>query len=182
MQQRQFNHSQAFDVRSDAVGERYAGRPISLPARVTQPERRAVTDSFARPAFVRRVVAEVIDRLAPLPFIVAGYFWPEWLAVVFAWHLLRDAGPRRRSLGKWVCRLHVERVNGAPCAWWQAALRRAGSAVSQVAYCVPGWWVLAFVYDLATVACVLLSPVGQRLEDWPVGTRVMGKKGEGMRG
>ena len=151
----------------------------SAGTRVVQPHLAPVSNRVQRPAFARRLLAELLDRLIPLPFILAGYFWPEWLAVVFAWHLLRDAGPRRRSLGKWVCRLRVARWNGASCAWWQASLRRVGSAVSQTAYCLPGWWVWAFVYDLGTVACVLLSPRGQRLEDWLAGTWVCGGKDGG---
>ncbi len=128
-----------------------------------------------RPApLVRRILADVIDRLVPLPFILAGYFWPEWILVVFAWHWLRDAGPQRRSLGKLICRLRVIDPNSPiRCAWWQAVARRTGMALAQAAYCLPGWMLWAFVYDLVALAFALLSPRGQRLEDFAAGTMVV---------
>ncbi len=130
--------------------------------------------TWQKAPLVRRVLADVIDRLVPFPFIVAGYFWPEWIWVVFAWHWLRDAGPQRRSLGKLICRLRVvDAVSPARCVWWQALSRRTGMALAQAAYCLPGWMLWAFVYDLVALAFALLSPRGQRLEDLAAGTMVV---------
>ncbi len=132
--------------------------------------------TWRKAPLVRRVLADVIDRLVPLPFIVAGYFCPEWIWVVFAWHWLRDAGPQRRSFGKLICRLRVVDTDAASpvrCAWWQALLRRTGMSLAQSAYCLPGWILWAFVYDLVALAFVLLSPRGQRLEDLAAGTMVV---------
>lgn len=129
---------------------------------------------WPRAPIARRVLADVIDRLVPLPFILAGYFWPELIWVVFAWHWLRDAGPQRRSLGKAICRLRVvESAVAARCAWWQAAMRRTVAALAQAAYCLPAWMLWAFVYDLVALGSVLLSPRGQRLEDFAAGTMVV---------
>ena len=50
----------------------------------------SVTDVTIAPAprapMWRVVLAEVIDRCVPLPFIT--FLIPEWLVVVIAWHLL----------------------------------------------------------------------------------------------
>jgi uncharacterized RDD family membrane protein YckC len=126
------------------------------------------------PPFWRRALAEAIDRMIPLPFVIVGYFFPMWLAVVFTWHLLRDSGPERRSAGKMLCRLRVAPVIGRRrCAIWRSALRRAGSALSQTAYCMPDLMLYAFIYDLVSLAFVLLDPAGRRLEDLIAGTRVV---------
>ena len=42
-------------------------------------------------AVMRRILAEVIDRLAPLPFI--AYLFPPWVLVVVAYHLICDGVP-----------------------------------------------------------------------------------------
>ncbi len=130
--------------------------------------------SLDRPPLWRRALAEAIDRMIPLPFVVVGYFFPTWPVVVFAWHLLRDSSPGRRSAGKLLCRLRVAPVNGRRrCAMWRSALRRIGSALSQTAYCVPDLMLYAFIYDLVSLAFVLLDPAGRRLEDFIAGTRVV---------
>lgn len=132
------------------------------------------TGQWRSAPIARRVLADVIDRLVPLPFIVAGYFWPEWIWVVFAWHWLRDAGPQRRSFGKFICRLRVvESASVVRCAWWQAIARRTGMALAQAAYCFPELMLWAFVFDLVALASVLLSPRGQRPEDLAAGTMVV---------
>jgi len=170
MSQQFFNQARSF------VEDRLAGfgsyrQKAFRPAAITQP---IEATRCQRAPLVRRVLAEVIDRLVPLPFIVAGYFWPEWILVVFAWHWLRDAGPQRRSLGKLICRLRVvDPVSPIRCAWWQAVARRTGTALAQAVYCFPEWMLWAFVYDLAALASVLLSPRGQRPEDFAAGTMVV---------
>jgi uncharacterized RDD family membrane protein YckC len=128
-----------------------------------------------RPPVWRRALAGAIDRLITLPWL--AFFFPKWTLVVLAYHLLCDGGPERRSLGKWVCRMRVVGVAGAPhCQWWKAVLRRLGAAVSQTAWCL--WqfvpWVLA--YELAALACVLLDTQGRRPEDFLAGTRVVTEK------
>jgi uncharacterized RDD family membrane protein YckC len=130
-----------------------------------------------RPALVLRLLAEVIDRLAPLPFALLGYFWPGWLVVVFAWHLLRDCSPQRRSFGKMICRLRVVAIEDQRrCVWGRAMLRRIGSALSQTAYCLPELMFWAFVYDLVSLAFVLLSPAGRRMEDYLAQTVVVSER------
>jgi len=126
------------------------------------------------PPLWRRALAEAVDRMIPLPFVVVGYFFPMWLVVVFAWHLLRDSSAGRRSAGKLLCRLRVAPANGRRrCAMWRSALRRVGSALSQTAYCLPELMLYAFIYDLVSLAFVLLDPAGRRLEDLIAGTRVV---------
>ncbi|MFN7949867.1 MAG: hypothetical protein U0Z53_31250 [Blastocatellia bacterium] len=130
---------------------------------------------FTRPAVWRRMFADVLDRLVPLPFL--AFFFPGWTLVVVAYHLLCESGPERRGLGKWVGRLRVVDAAGAShCEWWQGMLRRLGMAASQVAWCL--WlgvpWVLA--YELAALASVLLNAQGRRPEDFLAGTRVVTEK------
>jgi uncharacterized RDD family membrane protein YckC len=117
-------------------------------------------------------LAEVIDRLLPLPLV--AWFFPPWAVLVFVYHLLCDAGPERRSVGKWVCRLRVvDGDSGNKAALGQAAGRRLGSALAQTAWCFWAWLPWACGFELAALICVLLSPAGQRPEDWLAGTRVV---------
>lgn len=170
MSQQFFNQARSF------VEDRLAGlgsikQPSFRSVAVTQPLGNAL---WRRAPIAHRVLADVIDRLVPLPFIVAGYFWPEWIWVVFAWHWLRDAGPQRRSFGKFICRLRVvESASVVRCAWWQAIARRTGMALAQAAYCFSELMLWAFVFDLVALASVLLSPRGQRPEDFAAGTMVV---------
>ncbi len=137
-----------------------------------QKEAETVAVNASKPALWRRGLAELIDRMLPLPFL--AFFFPKWVVIVFLYHLLCDAGTERRSVGKWVCRLRVVVVETrAKPALLQAIARRVGSAASQAAWCVWPWMWMAFIYEIAALVCVLLSPAGQRLEDWAVGTRVV---------
>jgi hypothetical protein len=69
----------------------------------------------------RRFLAEVIDRLVPLPFI--AYVFPPWVLVVIAYHLICDGAPSGRSPGKWIFRLRVVSVSSKqPCGICRAAL------------------------------------------------------------
>jgi uncharacterized RDD family membrane protein YckC len=155
------------------VAEKIAFEPKRMPAR-SPVESISPAISPGAPPFWRRALAEAIDRMIPLPFVVVGYFFPTWLVVVFAWHLLRDSSAGRRSAGKLLCRLRVAPVNGRRrCAMWRSAVRRLGSALSQTAYCLPELMLYAFVYDLVSLAFVLLDPAGRRLEDFVAGTRVV---------
>lgn len=133
------------------------------------------TNVAARPALWRRVVAGLIDRAAPLPLL--ALFFPAWTLVVLAYHLLCDATPQGRGLGKWVCRLRVVRNRAAlPRSWWRAALRHVGAALAQAAWCRWQWLAVALVYELAALAWVLLDPLGRRPEDLLAGTRVVTEK------
>jgi uncharacterized RDD family membrane protein YckC len=128
-----------------------------------------------RPALWRRVLAGALDRCLPLPLL--AFFFPAWTLVVVAYHLLCDSAPERRSVGKWACRLRVVASDPArKCAWWQAALRHVGVALTQAAWC--SWEFIPFVlaYELIVFACVLLSKEGKRPEDWLAGTRVVTEK------
>lgn len=137
-----------------------------------QKKSEAVALNSSKPALWRRGLAELLDRMLPLPWL--AFIFPKWMVVVLLYHLLCDAGPERRSVGKWVCRLRVVAAEtGTKPALLQAIARRAGSAASQAAWCVWQWLWVALSYEIAALVCVLLSPAGQRLEDWAVGTRVV---------
>jgi uncharacterized RDD family membrane protein YckC len=128
-----------------------------------------------------------------------GFFW-TWNSVAFLWHLLRDCSANRRSLGKWLLRLRVVSVNGRrQCAWQRVIARRLLSAMSQSAYSIaivasvmdwlkleqtPWPWplftefaipllLLAFGYDFASLASILITDGGRRVEDFMVDTCVV---------
>jgi uncharacterized RDD family membrane protein YckC len=120
----------------------------------------------------RRLLAEVIDRLLPLPFI--AYLFPPWVLVVIAYHLICDGAPSGRGPGKWVFRLRVVSVSSKqPCGVCRAALRRLPTALGQAAYCA--WVLVPFViaYELVSLAFVWLNPTGRRIEDYLAGTQII---------
>jgi uncharacterized RDD family membrane protein YckC len=123
----------------------------------------------------RRILAEVFDRLAPLPFI--AYFFPPWVLVVVAYHLICDGAPPGRSPGKWLFRLRVVSTSSnAPCGILRSILRRLPIALGQAAYCS---WVLVPVvvaYDLLSLSFVWLNPTGRRFEDYLAGTQVISER------
>lgn len=124
-----------------------------------------------RPAIWRRVLASVIDRIVPLPFL--AFLFPRWALVVLAYHLLCDCTPERRGVGRWICRLRVVTEAGKACPVWQALGRRIGTALTQTAWTV--WEGIPFVmaYELFALACVLLNASGRRPEDFVTGTRIV---------
>lgn len=126
----------------------------------------------SRPSMLRRALAEIIDRLVPLPFI--AYLFPMWVLVVVAYHLICDGSPSGQSVGKWVCRLRVvSTASGEPCGVWRSMLRRLPTALGQAAYCA---WVmipLVIACELAMLAFVWLNPSGRRVEDYLAGTQVI---------
>lgn len=126
-----------------------------------------------RPAIWRRVMAGVIDRCAPLPFL--AFFFPRWTLVVLVYHLLCDCTPERRSLGKWLLRLRVVSA-GKRCHPVQAMLRRVGMALTQTAWALWQWIPFVLAYELIALACVLLDVRGRRPEDFVAGTRVVTEK------
>lgn len=127
-----------------------------------------------RPAFWRRALAGVVDRLAPLPFL--AFFFPEWTLVVIVYHLLCDCSPERRGPGKWLFRLRVVNADRNQCRIWQAILRKVLVAATQAAWCL--WQFIPFllVYELLALVCVLLDPRGRRPEDFLVRSRVVTEK------
>lgn len=130
----------------------------------------AVTSRLSTVA--RRFLAEVIDRLLPLPFI--AYVFPPWVFAVVAYHLICDGAPSGRGPGKWLFRLRVVSVSSKqPCGICRAALRRLPTALGQAAYCT--WALVPFVlaYELVSLAFVWLNPTGRRIEDYLAGTQVI---------
>jgi uncharacterized RDD family membrane protein YckC len=120
----------------------------------------------------RRFLAEVIDRLVPLPFI--AYVFPPWVLVVIAYHLICDGAPSGRSPGKWIFRLRVVSVSSKqPCGICRAALRRLSIALGQAAYCTWALVPFAIAYELVSLAFVWLNPTGRRIEDYLAGTQVI---------
>ena len=138
-----------------------------------QPDRTIAT--IPRAPMWRVVIAELIDRCLPLPFI--AFLFPQWIVVVVVWHLLADCSPQRRSFGKWLCRLRVIQPESIQtCPFWRAALQRFGIALTQAAWCL--WWgiPLVLLYELVTLACVLLSPTGRRPDEYLAGTQTVTEK------
>jgi uncharacterized RDD family membrane protein YckC len=131
-----------------------------------------------RPGILRRALAEIIDRLVPLPFLV--YLFPLWIWVIVAYHMLCDGSPSGQSVGKWVCRLCViSTASGEPCGVWRAMLRRLLTTLGQAAYCA---WVMIPVvvaYELVSLAFVWLNPTGRRIEDYLAGTQVITRNAYG---
>lgn len=159
-----------------AMNERTPQQAMNEPQASQSAARIAPAKAIApRPPVWRRTLAAMIDRVAPLPFL--AFFFPKWMLAVVAWHLLCNCTPDRRSFGKQVCRLRVvSATSGKPCQWWQAALRSAGIAITQAAWCLWAWIPVVLLYELGSLACVLLSPEGRRPEDYLTGTRVITEK------
>lgn len=126
----------------------------------------------ARPGIVRRVMASIIDRMVPLPFL--AYLFPAWILVVLAYSLFCDGAPTGRSLGKRLCRLRViSLASPEPCGIRRSLIRRLGPALCQLAYCSLELISLALVYELVSLVFVMLNPSGRRMEDYIAGTQVI---------
>ena len=126
----------------------------------------------ARAEVWRRVAAEAIDRCLPLPLI--AWWWPEWTLVVVAYHLLCDATPSGRSVGKALCRLRAISVATLePCGVVRAVMRRLGVAAAQALYCRWEFVWLALAYDALSLLFLRLAPGGRRLEEYAAGTQVI---------
>ncbi|MCI0392603.1 MAG: zinc-ribbon domain-containing protein [Acidobacteria bacterium] len=139
----------------------------------TPPVKPRTETAVKKPILPLRIAAQLIDRLAPLPFLVLVY--PDWAWVVGAFHLLCEirAG---RGPGKWVCRMRaVDAGSLKPCGPMRGALRRIGVALAQVAYCRWEWVPFAVAYDLISFLFVWRDRAGRRIEDKLFGTRVIGE-------
>lgn len=148
-----------------------AGRFCSncgVAAHCVQPQ----ADADESRAIFRRLLAEAVDRLLPLPFL--AYLFPPWVLVVVLFHLICDGSPSGRSPGKWIFRLRVVSISSnEPCGVWRSFLRRVPTALGQAAYC---FWVFVpviFFYEIVSLAFVWLNPAGRRFEDYLAGTRVI---------
>ncbi len=149
-----------------------------------------------------RLVPFAIAPVIALPMMLIGwngFFW-TWISVAFLWHFLRDCSANRRSLGKRWFRLRVVSSSSRKrCARWRVISRRMLSALSQVAYCIAiatiivrlqppseiQWpWpflvqsaktllLLAFGYDVVSLASILISDGGRRIEDFVTRTGVV---------
>jgi uncharacterized RDD family membrane protein YckC len=120
---------------------------------------------------LRRVIADVIDRLLCCPLIVC--FFPPWLAVVIAYDLLSDGLLDGCSVGKRLMGLRTVMVsNGKPCNFARSFLRNVGWAAARLCYTTIWLIPFALVYDAIELLLVLFSPSGQRLGDRLAGTQV----------
>lgn len=126
-----------------------------------------------RPVVLRRVAAQAIDRLLPLPFLVLVY--PDWAWAVGAFHLVCEMWSGR-SPGKLICRLRVvDDGTMKRCGPVRGMLRRVAVAAGQVAYCRWEYLPLAVAYDLVSLLFVWRERKGRRIEDLLFGTRVIGE-------
>jgi len=122
---------------------------------------------------LRRVAAQAIDRLLPLPFLVLVY--PDWAWAVGAFHLVCEMWSGR-SPGKLICRMRVvDHGTMKRCGPVRGMLRRVAVAAGQVAYCRWEYMPFAVAYDLVSLLFVWRERRGRRIEDLLFGTRVIGE-------
>lgn len=122
--------------------------------------------------FSRRFLAELIDRLIPLPFLV--FILPQWIIVVLLYHVFCDSIHSGQSIGKRLLRLKVISVDNAqPCSYLQSFGRRFLSALCQLSYCSFSFCSIAITYELISISFILLNSSGRSLEDFLVRTQVL---------
>lgn len=123
----------------------------------------------------RRVGAALIDRLLPLPFLIA-LFWP-WALVVLAYDLLRDA--QGASLGKRLLGLETvmaspdTALDGRPCNVGRSLLRNLPWAGARLCYLFVLLSPVGFALDLTLCLVACLTPEGRHPGDRLGGTRVV---------
>lgn len=167
-------------VKCKACGKRLTDGALYCPvcgmARNGLVPAKAQGSTAKKPRLFRRVLAQLIDRVLTLPFLVLVYSgWEKWLWAAVAFHLLCDAFTGR-SPGKWVCRIRVADARTlTKCRGLRAMLRRVGVAATQGAYSRWEWMPFALGYDLIAFLFLWRDPAGQRLEDKLLGTRVLGE-------
>jgi uncharacterized RDD family membrane protein YckC len=166
-------------VKCKACGKRLPDGALFCPAcgvarAARAPAKTLQTAVVKKPLLLRRVLAQLIDRMVTLPFLVLVYAgWPQWVWAAVVFQLLFD-GFTGRGPGKWICRLRVADAKSLkPCAGLRAILRRVGAAAGQVAYCRWEWLPFALGYDFIALLFVWRDRAGQRLEDKLLGTRVL---------
>ncbi len=140
-------------------------------------ERQLVCDvrTFSKAPLFRRLVAELIDGVIPLPFL-AGVF-PIWLAIPLAYALFADG--QGASLGKRLLGLRVVRISpeasrhGMPCNVGRSVLRNGGYILAGLctlsAFLAP----LGALYPVVEGIVVLCRKDGRRLGDLLAGTQVI---------
>ena len=147
-------------------GQRYCGE-----CRCDVLKRDAV---YVKAGVMRRTIAEIIDRLAPLPFIV--YFFPLWLIVIVLYGLLRESVFNSRSIGKKIMGLRVITLSEhSPCAWWQGLLRNILRTCAQLSYALVIFVPFALLYDFISFIAILIKK-GRRLDDYMAGTMVINEE------
>lgn len=123
----------------------------------------------------RRLAAGLIDRLLPLPFLVA-VFWP-WALVVIAYDLGRDA--QGASVGKRLLGLRTVTVSpdpaldGQPCSVGRSLLRNLLWAGARVCYLSVVLVPVGIALDVTGCLMALLTQDGRHLGDRIGGTRVV---------
>lgn len=125
--------------------------------------------ALRRAPVLRRVVAETIDRLVPLPFLVP--LCPPWIVIVILYDLLGDTGGA--SVGKRLMGLRVRDAQTLkPATVRQSLLRNAGHVLLRLAYGSIVFAPIALLWDMAEAGMSLARPDGRRIGDIVAGTHV----------
>ena len=129
---------------------------------------------FVKAGVIRRTIAEIIDRLVPLPFVV--YLFPPWFVVIALYGLLRESTFKSQSIGKKIMGLRVIFLfDESPCAWWQGITRNLLRTLSQLSYIVGILAPLAFLYDVISFIAICRKK-GRRPGDYMAGTMVLNEE------
>jgi uncharacterized RDD family membrane protein YckC len=146
-----------------------AGALISVPFRPVPP---------ARCPLLRRLIAEAIDALVPLPFLVPMF--PPWSLVSIIYTLFCDS--RGASVGKKLMGISVVCVSphrerfGRPCNAGRSLLRNAGLSLTAFGF-VSAWLApIALSYLLIEVLTAVFGRQGRRLGDLLAGTQVIARE------
>jgi uncharacterized RDD family membrane protein YckC len=124
---------------------------------------------------LRRALADLVDRLIPMPFL-AHFFWP-WALVCVAYDLVTDA--RGGSPGKRLLGLQVQIVSprhglsGQPCNLGRSILRNLLWGVARLCYASSVLTPIGIAYDVMECLLAAFSPTGRRLGDLLAGTQVV---------
>ncbi len=131
-----------------------------------------VGDVFVKAGVMRRIIAEIIDRIVPLPLIV--YFFPPWIIVIVLYGLLRESVFNSRSIGKKIMGLRVI-SDSSPCAWWQGLIRNLLRTGALVSYALVILVPIALLYDIISFIAICCKK-GRRLDDYVAGTMVVNEE------
>ena len=146
----------------------YCGTPFSISTKTT-----LNTNGLQfRSSLLRRFVADLIDRLIPLPFLT--YLFPEWIIVVIVYHLFCDSTKSNRSIGKYLCRLRIVSIDVIePCGFLKATTHRFFLTLCQVSYCTLQFYLIALTYEFLSVIFLVLNPQNRSWEDCLLGTQII---------